>query len=196
MFHWLRGHIPAQIPWQTRGDLCPSVCWEVPEALDACWHEICRAQPGCSYTRLRLLVLSVANFVTLGYCLWFPNGWCPHFTSRRFSLWQLLQFTRPNKLAHSFSFECTLDGIGYYAREFVATRILFNFPKNAVEHVAFGFVISWCAWVRSWGSFLPVLPSELILVKQFEQSDHVCLLHPAFLTLGWFLSRVWGNCTA
>lgn len=52
MFHWLRGKFPAQISRQARGDLCPEMCWEVPEAFDACWHEICRAEPRCCNPRL------------------------------------------------------------------------------------------------------------------------------------------------
>lgn len=56
MLHWLCWYVPSQNFGQTRGDLCASLCWEVLEAFNACWAEICWAQPRRSYPRLRYIL--------------------------------------------------------------------------------------------------------------------------------------------
>lgn len=46
MLQWLCWHFQAQITAEARGNLCSAMRWEVSQAFNACWHEVCRAQPG------------------------------------------------------------------------------------------------------------------------------------------------------
>lgn len=56
VFYRLHRQFPAQITDQARRDVRTQVCREVPEALDAGWHEICRAQPRSTYVRLDIFL--------------------------------------------------------------------------------------------------------------------------------------------
>lgn len=75
MLYRLCRQLPAQIPYQARGDMCTSMCWEILEAFNACWHEICRAQPRSSNIRLR-------NILTNSYRAF----WYQSLSSKRYNV--------------------------------------------------------------------------------------------------------------
>lgn len=52
------GHLQAQILAEARGNLRAAMCWEVSKAFNACWHEVCWAQPRSSHTRLNELLFN------------------------------------------------------------------------------------------------------------------------------------------
>lgn len=77
MLQWLCWHFQAQITAEARGNLCSAMCWEVSQAFNACWHEVCRAQPGSCNPGL---VIELARIESLGavtpYLLCCPFFFC------------------------------------------------------------------------------------------------------------------------